>query len=122
MADRYAISQQFNDNVYDEVTSKAGPIQQYNLTWANATRGKNGSAFGAVVGLTYRQSKLLFPHVDRQIFDFDGSTLLDYTDAQNKYSTTWGGLANLAYSRHFQPDHPPNPDGQKGLLKHVFRE
>ena len=99
VADRYAISQQFNDNVYDEVTSKAGPIQQYNLTWANASRSKNGAAFGSVVGLTYRQSKLLYPTVDRQIFDFDGSTLLDYVDAQNKYSTTWGGLANLAYSK-----------------------
>lgn len=99
VADRYAISQQFNDQVYDEVISKAGPIQQYNVTWANATRGKKGGAFGSVVGLTYRQSKLLYPTVDRQIFDFDGSTLLNYVDAQNKFSTTWGGLVNFAYSK-----------------------
>ncbi len=99
VADRFAVARDFNDAVFGETRSTAGPIQQYNLTWANAVRGKNGGAFGSVFGLTYRNSKLIFPTVDRQIFDFDGTTLLDYVDAQNKYSTTWGAVANFAYTK-----------------------
>lgn len=98
-ADQYRVSQDFNDQVYNEVKSTAGPIQQYNVTWANVNRDKKGGALGSVVGLTYRNSKLIYPDVDRQIFDFDGSTLLDYVDEQNKFSTTWGALANVAYSK-----------------------
>ena len=113
---RYQISQDFNDAVYDEASSKAGPIQQYNLTWANAKRMKNGDAFGSVVGLTYRNSKLIYPDVDRQIFDFDGTTLLDYVDAQNKYSTTWGALANFAYT------HGKTKIAFKNLFNQLFED
>lgn len=115
-SERYAISQDFNDQVYDEVKTKAGPVQQYNVTWANASRFKNGDAFGSVLGLTYRNSKLIYPQVDRQIFDFDGTPLLDYVDAQNKYSVTWGALANFAYT------HGKTKIAFKNLFNQLFED
>ena len=52
--DQLNVSKSFNDRAYDEVNSKAGPIQQYNLTLANVKKFDNGSAFGSIIGLTYR--------------------------------------------------------------------
>lgn len=97
--EQVAISQDFNDGVYERETSKAGPIQQYNVTWSNVVKDKKGGSFGSVLGLTYRNAKLLYPDVDRQIFEESGTVILDYVDAQNKYSTTSGVVLNLAYSR-----------------------
>ncbi|HSC54850.1 MAG TPA: TonB-dependent receptor [Phnomibacter sp.] len=97
--EKYSVSRDFNDEVYNEVKSTAGPIQQYNVTWANASPTKKGGAFGTILGITYRNSKLVYPDVDRQVFDFDGSGLLDYVDQQNRYSTTVGALASIAYTK-----------------------
>jgi outer membrane receptor protein involved in Fe transport len=81
------------------VGSKAAPIQTYNLTWANVKRFKNGSALGSVVGLTYRQSKMLY-NAQRTLYEKgdNGQAFFDYSDKQNKYSVTWGGIANIAWS------------------------
>jgi TonB-dependent receptor len=97
--DKTAVSKSFRDDVYNEVESKAAPIQTYNLTWANVQRFKNGGALGSVVGLTYRSSKLLFD-VDRTLYEkgASGQAFFDYADQQNKYAVTWGGIANIAYS------------------------
>ena len=97
--EQVAISQEFNDGVYELETSKAGPLQQYNVTWSNVVKDKKGGSFGSVVGLTYRNAKLLYPDLDRQIFEESGTVILDYVDAQNRYSTTGGVVLNLAYSR-----------------------
>lgn len=96
--ERYAISQSFNDEVYPEEVSTAGPIQTYNLTWSNVERFKNGHSFGTVVGLNYRNSKLLFPQVERSVFEADGNNIFKYNDAQNRYSTSTGVVANFAYT------------------------
>ena len=96
--ERYAVSQSFNDDVYAEERSTAGPIQSYNLTWSNVKRFKNGHNFGSVIGVNYRNAKLLFPEVERSIFEVDGNNIFSYNDAQNRYSTTAGGVANFAYS------------------------
>ncbi len=97
--DQLAVSKSFNDRAYDEVTSKAGPIQQYNLTLANVKKFDNGSSFGSIIGLTYRQSKLLF-NSTRTIFQSGptGQADFDFVDAQNKYSVNTGGIVNLAWS------------------------
>jgi hypothetical protein len=95
---QYAVSQAFNDEVFAEETTTAGPIQTYNVTWSNATRNKKGHAFGSVLGLNYRNAKLLFPRVQRSVFETGGINIFNYNDAQNRYSTNWGGVFNLAYS------------------------
>jgi hypothetical protein len=97
--EQVAISQDFNDGVFALESSKAGPLQQYNVTWSNVVKDKKGGSFGSVLGLTYRNAKLLYPDVDRQIFEESGTIILDYADAQNRYATTGGVVMNLAYSR-----------------------
>jgi hypothetical protein len=99
LEEQVAISKDFNDEVFERETSKAGPIQQYNVTWSNVVKDKKGGSFGSVFGITYRNSKLIFPDVDRQIFEEGGDVIFDYVDAQNRYSTTGGAVLNLAYSR-----------------------
>jgi Outer membrane protein beta-barrel family/CarboxypepD_reg-like domain/TonB-dependent Receptor Plug Domain len=92
------ISKSFNDRAYDEVNSKAGPIQQYNLTLANVKKFKNGAAFGSIIGLTYRQSKLLF-NATKQFYQTNSNqTDFDYLDAQNKYSVNVGAIVNFAWT------------------------
>jgi hypothetical protein len=93
------VSKSFNDRAYDEVNSKAGPIQQYNLTVANVEKFKNGSAFGSILGLTYRKSKLLF-NASKTFYQSGatGQTDFDYLDSQNKYSVNAGAIANFAWT------------------------
>ncbi len=96
---RRQIAADFRDDVWAEQNSVAGPIQSYNLTWANAVRSEKAGAFGSVIGLTYRNSKLLF-NASKQLFERDGrQAFFSYEDEQNKYSTTVGVLANFAWTK-----------------------
>ena len=97
--EREEIAKSFNDDVYAEKKSKASPIQQYNLTWANVKRFKNGSAFGSILGVTYRQSKLVYD-ATRTLYEKgnSGQAFFDYDDQQNKYSVNAGAIANVAWT------------------------
>ncbi len=98
-ADRLIISSSFRDDVWVEKQSTAVPVQSYNITWANAVRGIKGGAFGSIVGVTYRNSKLLYT-AKKTLFENDGATnIFDYTDNQNKYNTNLGAIANLAWTK-----------------------
>ena len=93
------IAKSFNDKAYNEVNSNAGPIQSYNLTFANVKRNKKGMAFGSIIGLTYRSSKLVFD-ATRTLFERgnNGQAFFDFADQQNKYSVNAGGIANFAWT------------------------
>lgn len=94
-----AIVGAFRDDVWREQNTIAGPIQSYNLTWSNVIRGKNGSALGSVIGITYRNSRLIY-NASKELFEKDGQQVFfDYTDRQNKYSTNVGAIANVAWSK-----------------------
>ncbi|HTF30673.1 MAG TPA: hypothetical protein VK625_17585, partial [Flavitalea sp.] len=71
-------------------------IQSYSLAWGMGRKYKNDASFGAVVSLIYRKSMLSFD-VDRALYQEDGSTLQSFDDAQNKYSTSVGAMANFTY-------------------------
>ncbi|MFN5333625.1 MAG: TonB-dependent receptor domain-containing protein [Bacteroidota bacterium] len=93
------IAASFDPNAWREVASVAGPIQSYSITWANAVRGKKGSAFGSVIGVTYRQSKLIYD-VTKSLYEKDGrQAFFDYEDRQNKYSSNIGAIVNLAWTK-----------------------
>lgn len=92
-AGKIDVSRSFRDDVYDEVSSTAGPIQQYNLTWANVIRGKNNGSFGSIIGVTYRNAKQLYT-ATKFLPDY-----FDYSDAQNKYTVNWGAVANFAWTK-----------------------
>ncbi|RZJ79569.1 MAG: hypothetical protein EOO47_10425, partial [Flavobacterium sp.] len=87
------VSKSFRDDVYRQVQSTAGPIQQYNLTWSNVIKSKNNASFGSIIGVTYRKEKRLY-EVERQLNDF-----FDYTDQQNKYTVNLGAVANFAWTK-----------------------
>ncbi|MEN9570381.1 MAG: hypothetical protein RL172_1612 [Bacteroidota bacterium] len=117
--ERVKISREFaaGNNDYNEVKSTATPIQNYNLTWANVHRYNNGSALGTVVGVTYRHSKLLY-NVSKSLYEKgeSGQAFFDYNDAQNKYSVTWGGIANIAWS------YKKNKIAFKNLFNQLFED
>jgi CarboxypepD_reg-like domain/TonB-dependent Receptor Plug Domain len=96
---KLTIAASFRDDVWAEQNSQAGPIQSLNLTWANAIKGKKGGAFGSIVGVTYRNSKLIY-NASKTFFENAGRDVtFDYTDQQNKYSTNLGAIANFAWSK-----------------------
>lgn len=98
-AQKQAVASAFNQNVWREQTTTAGPIQSYNITWANTTRGKKGSAVGTILGVTYRHSKLLY-NASKTLYEKDGrQAFFDYRDNQNKYSTNIGAVANIAWTK-----------------------
>jgi hypothetical protein len=98
-AEQNAIVNSFRDDVWREQSTTAGPIQSYNLTWSNVLRGKKGGAFGSVLGITYRNSRLIF-NATKELYEKDGQqAFFDYNDQQNKYSTNVGAIANIAWSR-----------------------
>jgi len=98
--ERRKIAADFRDDVWAETNSIAGPIQSYNITWGNAIRGQKGGTFGSVVGLTYRNSKLLYT-ATKELFERgqNSQAFFDYTDQQNKYNTNIGGIVNLAWTK-----------------------
>jgi hypothetical protein len=91
------VSRSFKDDVYRQVKSNSGPIQTYNLTWANSLKGENGGTFGSVIGITYRQSKLVYVNDNAVIRSFPGN--FEFRDNQNRYSVNWGAVANFAYTK-----------------------
>ncbi|MBC7948507.1 MAG: TonB-dependent receptor [Chitinophagaceae bacterium] len=99
-AEQIEVARSFNNDVYKEKKSTAAPIQQYTLTWSNAIRGKNGGTFGSIIGLTYRTSTLIFD-ATKELFEKgdNGQQFFDYTDHQNKYTVSWGAVANFAWTK-----------------------
>lgn len=93
VAEKISVSRAFNDEVYKEIESTAGPAQQYNITWANVSRGKDNSSFGSVIGVTYRNAKSIYT-ATRFLPDY-----FDYSDAQNKYTVNLGVVANFAWTK-----------------------
>jgi hypothetical protein len=96
---RQQIATSFNNDAWREISTVASPIQSYNLTWTNVVRGKKGSAFGSVIGLTYRHSKLIFD-VSKTLYEKDGKqAFFDFADRQHKYSSNLGAIANFAWTK-----------------------
>lgn len=65
--------------------------QNHQLSLGRLKNFEDGSKFGAIVSLTYRNSESTRPEVERQYFNYD------YSDRINSFSTNVGALANFAY-------------------------
>lgn len=78
---------------YNIYHNNAIPGQNYQLSLGRVQSiGENGSRLGAIFALTYRNSQQINPEVTRDFYTFN------YTDAQYKFSTNIGALANFAYT------------------------
>ncbi len=96
-ADKATLSAGFPDDVYRQEKTNAGPVQQYNITWLNASKGAKGGTFGSVIGLTYRKAKLVYAGDDGVVKSLPG--YFDYVDNQNRYTVNMGAVANLAFTK-----------------------
>lgn len=88
-------------NPYRTQTSTALPSQNHQFTLGLRKDLKEGGNFGSIVSLNYRNSMTL---VDFKRTDFDDPTQLvnplkKFTDPQNRFNTTLGGLANFALTK-----------------------
>jgi hypothetical protein len=90
-------SKLFRSDVFDERKVTAAPIQSYNITFGKGYKLKSGSSIGFITGLTYRNAQNLYA-VDRNINDFTGTTERSVTDNQNRFSTSVGAVANVAFT------------------------
>lgn len=96
--EKQALARQLPGDVYRQQVSQTGPIQSYNITWANVVKNQKGGSFGSIFGLTYRSSKLLYGGEDAVVKSFPPD-VFSYRDHQNRYSVNWGAVANFAYTK-----------------------
>ena len=92
-----AQSKLFRSDVFNERKITAAPIQSYNLTYGKGYKLKNGNSFGFIGGLTYRNAQNIYD-VNRNINDFSGSVERSISDHQNRFSTSVGAVANIAFT------------------------
>ena len=95
-AKQVELTQSFPGEVYAERTTDAMPIHNFNLSYADTKRFKNGGSLGTLLGLTYRKAQLLY-EVDRRFHEGDGTIVFDYLDRQNLFQVSWGAVANVSY-------------------------
>ena len=95
-AEQVLLTQSFRGDVYAERQADAMPIRTFNLTHAHTKRFEKGGSLGTLVGLTYRNAQLRYD-VDRRFHEKDGTLVFDFTDRQNLYQVSWGGIANISY-------------------------
>ena len=86
----------FRDDVYQEKTYTATPIQTYSIAYGTGKKLKNDASFGTVLSVLYRKGMNLF-NVDRALYQQDGTAVQQFDDAQNKYSVNLGAMANFSY-------------------------
>lgn len=86
-------------NSYGEVTAKALPSQNHQLTWGNRKDLKNGGAWSQVLSLSYRNSQNT-ALAERKDYEFSGKKFYEYLENISKYSTNIGALANFAYVKY----------------------
>ncbi len=94
-AERFDLSKAFKNNWgYSDVTSKLGPIFQFN--YGTSKVDKNNNKFGTILSMTYRYDERL-KDVDQ--IAYAGQNVGDkFNDKVYSYNTNIGGLANFAYS------------------------
>ena len=93
---KIAWSKLFNNDVYNEVSNKALPVQTYSITWGKSSRFKNGGVLGTILSVQYRNSMLKYD-VQRRLHEQTGDAVVELEDNQNKYSINVGALANISY-------------------------
>jgi hypothetical protein len=90
-------SQKFSSAVFNEIKSTALPTLAYSLTYGAGKKLNNRSSLGFVAGITYRNAQLLYT-VERSLADFNGSVERKFSDAQNRFSSSLGAVANISYT------------------------
>ncbi len=86
-------------NLYPQQSSRALPVQSYQLTWGNRKTFKNSSSLGSVVSFNYRNAQTI-NYVTRSDYENQFQNFAyQYNDDEFRYSTVLGGLANITYKK-----------------------
>jgi len=96
LQEQLALTQLFSGEVYKPVSTTAGPIQTYSLTYAKSWKTKRDASFGAVFSVNYRNSMLKYD-VRKGLYEADASPIFQLTDEQNRYQTNAGAIANFTF-------------------------
>lgn len=86
----------FRGDVYQTQTTTAAPIKNFNLTYAQTHRFKNGGQLGTLLAVNYRNAMLVY-NVARAFYEANGNEVFNYNDVQNRYQTNLGAVANISY-------------------------
>lgn len=90
-----AASQQL-PNSYKEQTSTALPITSLQASFGNTQRFKDGSRFGTVAGLSYRNTQIISEDFVRGKYE-ENRIHTSTTEDQTRYATNLAGMANFTY-------------------------
>lgn len=91
-----SLTQEFRGDVYGEVQTIAAPIKNFNLTYAQNHKFKNGGSLGTLIALNYRNSMLVY-NAQKAFYEADGKNVFEYNDVQNRYQTNLGGVMNITW-------------------------
>jgi outer membrane receptor protein involved in Fe transport len=84
-------------NAYADETTTAIPMQNYQFTWGNVAKYKNGGVFGSIVSLNYRKEQNIR---DAERESYDGINFINkYADKNYRYNVALGALANFSYKK-----------------------
>lgn len=95
--EKIELTKSFPGDVYSQKVTKAAPITTFNLSWSNTAKLKNGAKFGTIIGVNYRNSRVIFDDVERGRFETVRSPIFTGTEVQNRYTVNTGALANFTY-------------------------
>jgi hypothetical protein len=95
--EKIELTKSFPGDVYSQKVTKAAPITTFNLSWSNTAKLKNGAKLGTIIGVNYRNSKVIFDEVERGRFETVRSPIFTGTEVQNRYTVNTGALANFTY-------------------------
>jgi hypothetical protein len=95
--EKIELTKSFPGDVYSQKVTKAAPITTFNLSWSNTAKLKNGAKFGTIIGVNYRNSKVIFDDVERGRFETVRTPIFTGTEIQNRYTVNTGALANFTY-------------------------
>ncbi|MEY2649296.1 MAG: hypothetical protein RL282_2009, partial [Bacteroidota bacterium] len=74
----------FRGDVYQQQTTTAAPIKNFNLTYAQTHRFKNGGQLGTLLAINYRNAMLIY-NAEKAFYEANGNVVFDLKDVQNRY-------------------------------------
>jgi hypothetical protein len=88
----------FRGDVYQQQTTTAAPIKNFNLTYAQTHRFKNGGQLGTLLAINYRNAMLVY-NAEKAFYEANGNVVFNFDDIQNRYQTNTGAVANISYAK-----------------------
>lgn len=98
VAKQLELTRSFRGDVYAQQTAMAAPIKNFNLTYAQTHRFKNGGQLGTLVAINYRNAMLIY-EAEKAFYEANGNIVFNFDDVQNRYQTNAGAVANISYAK-----------------------